>query len=79
MEQSGLEDTQQKAAKGPGFAGELLQVEKWQKQVPAGGTARSDRKERERGELENPLIITDLTLHPALTPSPPAQIIVTFA
>lgn len=52
MEQSGLESIQQKAAKGTGFAGELLQAEKWHKEVPAEGTVRSDRKERERGELE---------------------------
>ena len=79
MEQSGLEDIQQKAAKQPGFPGELLQVEKWQNWVPDEGRAMSDRKETERGKLENPLIVTDLTLHLNLTPSPPTQIIVTFA
>lgn len=53
-----------------------LKEQQW---LPTEGTARSDRKKRERGELENPLIITDLTLHPDLAPSPPAQIMVTFA
>lgn len=48
------------------------------KRVPTEGTARSERKERERGELENPLMVTDLTLHLAFTPPSPAQVIAVF-
>lgn len=73
----GSEDIQQKAAKGPGFAGELLQVGKWQNQNLRHRKVREEGKER--GQLETPQIIRALTLHPALTPSPPAQSMVSFA